>query len=96
MPSPQFILGVLAAIITAVLYNLAGEFHADGVLAELQDALQVLFVAPFLLSAIVSGNVHAPAGGVFFMGLFLEIYLFLLVFFWLFAKVRRREQRPQP
>ena len=83
--------GAAAFLLAAALYWLAAEYRPEGFLGALQDALAPIFVVPFLMAGgIGGGNVHAPMGGFFFVGLFFEAYLVVLAVLWLLILVSRR------
>jgi hypothetical protein len=84
---PLFVLAVFALVGAAVLFSLGAEFRPDGLLGELQSALQFMFVLPYLLGIALGGNVHAPSAVGVFLGLFAEVYGLALLIWWLMRRV---------
>jgi hypothetical protein len=78
-------------LLAAALNWLAAEYRPEGFLGVLQDALAPIDVVPFLMAGgLGGGNVHAPMGGFFFAGVFVEAYLIVLAVLWLLILVSRR------
>jgi hypothetical protein len=88
MKYPLVLLAVAAAL-AAMLHWLASDFRT-GLLGEIQDAMSLLFGPAYVLGALLSGNVHAPSGVGFFLGLLVQSYLLVLVMAFVFRRLARR------
>jgi hypothetical protein len=80
--SVHFALLAGSLIIAGALLSLASSFRHDGILGALQEALSVLFVAPYVLGIVFGGNPHSPSTVGVFLGLFAEIYVLGLLIWW--------------
>ncbi len=72
----QWHAGLIAfSLVVAVsLFKLASQFHPEGILGGLQEALQFLFVFPYVVGLFLGGNPHGPNDGGVFLGFFIEVY----------------------
>ena len=89
------VLIVISGAVALALLRLGSEYRADGILGALQDALQPLYVLPFVFGAALGGNVHAPGEGLVFLGLLIEVYVVALAVGWLVGRTQRVLQRGQ-
>jgi len=91
MDQPTRVVTTCAAsfLLASALHWLSIEYR-DGILGTLQDVLAPVYVVPFILAGVMSGDIHAPSGGFFFLGLFFEAFLIVLAVLWLLILVSRR------
>ena len=88
------LIAISAAVASALLW-LGATFRPDGLLGALQDALQPLYVLPFVFGAALGGNVHAPSEGLVFLGLLIEAYVAGLAVCWVVERTLTASQRGQ-
>jgi len=72
------ICGGLAFLLASACYWLFAEFRT-GILGSTQEFLQPFAFVPYFIGALFGGNAHAPSELGFFLGLFAQCYLALLV-----------------
>ena len=87
-------IAISVAIASSLLW-LGAEYRPDGLLAVLRDALQPVYVFPYLLGVVLGGNAHAPRVDAVFAGLLIEAYLVAVSTGWLAARTSAALQRGQ-
>jgi Na+/proline symporter len=70
----------LSLVVATALFALISEYRPDGVLGTLQNALQFLFVIPYVVGIVLGGTTthNSNAAGVF-LGLFVEVYILTII-----------------
>lgn len=61
----------MISIVLVVVVNLSGTYFILNHFIE--SFLQTICIIPFILSVVISGNVHSPPDWAFFIGVFIEV-----------------------
>jgi hypothetical protein len=69
----------LALGLTIFIYWLSSEFRPDGILGTLQVFFQFTVIVPYIVGAIFGSDAHNPNAIAFFIALFIQLYLIVLL-----------------
>ena len=84
---------IVAAAVLAAFFSAFESSHLTGPLGFLQMLMIPLALFPFILGAVMGGNVHTSGQPGFLIGSFVEFYLFVYVFFAWRRQVAQKRQR---